>query len=89
MGRIAREFIGPSLMKAPRRPPAANAMFYWKCSFCGKIDHQEMVHTTCIIPGKHLYFCNPCFREFEGRKESKNPKILKLRDSVAGKHYSE
>jgi len=51
----------------------------WQCSFCSNSSDSTMVHTTCIIEGKHLYFCPVCWRQWEGLEDMTNVKLIGLR----------
>ena len=50
----------------------------WNCSFCGKHEAQGMVHTTCITPKEHLYFCSSCWNQWQGFVKMTNKNLIKL-----------
>lgn len=51
----------------------------WVCSFCGKKEDNSMVHTTCIEPEKHYFFCKDCFNQWQGFKELVNENLIQLK----------
>ena len=59
--------------------------WYWFCSFCGKHE-TGILHTTCIIPNEHFYFCKSCWNQWEGFSEMTNIKLLNLKDRVRPVH---
>jgi len=58
----------------------------WECSFCGNHEDQGMIHTTCIIPKEHFYFCSLCWNQWEGFQEITNINLLKLKARVRPVH---
>ena len=57
-------------------------MMRWKCSFCGKHEESGMVHTTCIKPTEHFFFCRSCNAQWEGNAEMTNVGLIKLKMEI-------